>query len=229
MNRLLTLCLLLVDATLVASFHVKPLQKSHPDLALFGKKMEDEAAVLQQAYTVGTFVEFEEKKRVHIGTISDMEHKSNGGARYKVVDKEGKYYSIPNKAVHFAMIAPNSPGQAAKLFDAFCDAQEASEKELEAKLEISPEFLEMVWEESNMGDEDLTPDSLVELVHSHAASAIEKYMAWRLLQTESGHVFFKDIKDHGRIVSFKAKAKTAVDAAKQAFCNSHPENALCLV
>jgi hypothetical protein len=229
MNRFLTLCLLL-EATLVASFHVKPLQKSHqPALALFAKKTEDEAAVLQQAYEVGTFVEFEEKNRVHIGTISEKEHKSNGGARYKVVDKEGKYYSIPNKAVHFAMIAPNSPGQATKLFYAFCDALDASEKELEAKLEISAEFLELAWEEFNMGDEDLTPDSLVELVHSHAASAIEKYMAWRLLQTESGHVFFKEIKDHGRIVSFKAKAKTAVDAAKQVFCNSHPESDLCLV
>jgi hypothetical protein len=96
-------------------------------------------------------------------------------------------------------------------------------------LDISPGLLEMAWEESNMEDEDLTPSSLVELVHAHAGSAIEKYMAWRLLQTESGHVFFKEIKDHGRIVSFKAKAKTAVDAAKQAFCNSHPQSDLCLV
>jgi hypothetical protein len=228
MNRLLTLCLLLLEVTLVASFSVKPLQKSRPALAFFSKKSQDEAAV-QQAYTVGTFVEFEEKNRLHIGTISEMEHKSNGGARYKVVCKEGKHYSIPDKAVHFAMVAPNSPGQATKLFDAFCDALAATEKELEAKLDISPGLLEMAWEESNMEDEDLTPSSLVELVHAHAGSAIEKYMAWRLLQTESGHVFFKEIKDHGRIVSFKAKAKTAVDAAKQAFCNSHPQSDLCLV
>lgn len=127
------------------------------------------------------------------------------------------------------MPAPNSPGQAAKLFAEFCAAQEASENELETKLEISPALLEMAWEEANVAQNDLTPSSLVELIHAHAASAIEKYMAWRLLQTEQAHVFFKDIKDHGKTVSFKAKARKAVDAAKEAFCSSHEDSDLCLV
>jgi hypothetical protein len=127
------------------------------------------------------------------------------------------------------MNAPNSPGQATKLFDDFCAAHEASDKELESELQISSDLLEMVWEESSLVDNDLSPASLVELVHAHAASAIENYMAWRLLQTEEAHVFFKDIKDHGRIVSFKSKARKAVDAAKQGFCNSHQDSDLCLV
>lgn len=127
------------------------------------------------------------------------------------------------------MTPPNSPGQATKLFDEFCAAREFSEKDLENKLEMSPELLEMAWEESNLENTNLTPDSLVQLIHAHAASAIEKYMVWRLLQTEQAHVFFKDIKDHGRIVSFKAKAHKAVDAAKQAFCNSHQDSDICLV
>ena len=42
-------------------------------------------------------------------------------------------------------------------------------------------------------------------------------------------MFFKDIKDHGRISSFKAKARKAVDAAKQTFCNTHEKSDLCLV
>ncbi|CAJ1968217.1 unnamed protein product [Cylindrotheca closterium] len=228
MNRLLLLCLLL-ESSLVESFQpvTKPL---HQAFALSSKKDGDaDPVVQQQGYAVGTFVEFEEKNRVHIGTIAEKENKASGGARYKVVDKDGHKFSIADKAVAFAMHAPNSPGQAAKLFDEFCAAQQASEKDLETKLEISPELLEMAWEESNLEETDMTPSSLVELVHAHAASAIEKYMAWRLLQSDAAHVFFKDIKDHGRVVSFKAKASKAVDAAKQAFCNTHEDSDICLV
>ena len=67
----------------------------------------------------------------------------------------------------------------------------------------------------------LTPSALIELVHSHAASSMEKYMAWKILRTEWSHVFFREVKDHGRVVSFKAKARKAVEAAKQAFCQDH--------
>ena len=123
-----------------------------------------------------------------------------------------------------------SPGAASKLFEDFVSAHDASEESLQSKLDISPELLEMAWEESNESEDHiLTPSNLVEVVHSHAASAIEKYMAWKLLRTDLAHIFFKEIKDHGRVVSFKAKARKAVDAAKQAFCNSHDDNEICLV
>mmetsp|Transcript_42558 Transcript_42558/g.102943 ORF Transcript_42558/g.102943 Transcript_42558/m.102943 type:complete len:262 (+) Transcript_42558:3-788(+) len=231
MNRLLFICALFLSAEVTAFQSLSSSAHHHrPPIVLNSKKSDgDGEALAQHAYAVGTFIEFEEKKRVHIGTIEDKEHKANGGARYKVVDKDGKHFSIADKAVHFAMAAPNSPGQATKLFDEFCAAHDFSEKDLETKLEISPDLLEMAWEEANVEDTNLTPDSLVELVHAHAASAIEKYMAWRLLQTEQSHVFFKSIKDHGKTVSFKAKARKAVDAAKQAFCNSHQDSDLCLV
>lgn len=199
---------------------------------LLAKKADGDDAVQQNAFAVGTIVEFEEKNRVHVGKIVEQEHKSSGGARYGVVDHEGNRYGIPDKAVHFAVPAPNSPGAASKLFDEFCKAQEASEAELQAKLEISTELLEMAWEEAAEDDEqktELTPSDLISLVHSRAASAIEKYMAWRLLKTEMAHVFFKELKDHGRVVAFKAKARKAVDAAKQHFCNSHEDSDLCLV
>ena len=228
MNRLLLLCLFL-ESALVTSFQpVKPLHQASL-VALSSKNDGDADPVMQQGYSVGTFVEFEEKNRVHIGTIAEKENKASGGARYKVVDKDGHKFSIADKDVHFAMNAPNSPGQATKLFDDFCAAQQASEKDLETKLDISPELLEMAWEESNLEEADMTPSSLVELVHAHGASAIEKYMAWRFLQTDAAHVFFKDIKDHGRVVSFKAKASKAVEAAKQAFCTTHEDSDICLV
>jgi hypothetical protein len=66
---------------------------------------------------------------------------------------------------------------------------------------------------------------------AHSASTIEKYMAWKILRTDAvAHVFFREVKDHGRVVSFKAKARKAVDSARQAFClDHHDDSDLCLV
>ena len=51
-----------------------------------------------------------------------------------------------------------------------------------------------------------------------------KYMAWKLLRGDMSHVFFKDMKQNGRILSFKAKARKAVDNAKTAFCANHEDD-----
>jgi hypothetical protein len=53
------------------------------------KGTDSDEVVQQQAFCVGSFVEFEEKKRSHVGKIDAVEHKSSGGARY-TVDSEGK-------------------------------------------------------------------------------------------------------------------------------------------
>ena len=42
-----------------------------------------DAVVQQKAVESGSFVEFVEKKRTHIGKIDAVEHKSSGGARYQ--------------------------------------------------------------------------------------------------------------------------------------------------
>lgn len=90
MNRLLLLCaLVLSEVTAFQPFLVSSLTR--PDIFLLhSKKSDGDEPSMHHAYAAGTFVEFEEKNRVHIGTIEDTEHKSNGGARYKVVDKDGK-------------------------------------------------------------------------------------------------------------------------------------------
>ena len=202
---------------------------------LLAKKSSSDGDVPQNqaAFPVGTLIEFEEKKRVHVGKILATEHKSNGGARYEVEDANGVKYKIADKMVSFSMPAPNSPGAAQKLFQDFCEASEADEKGLQSSLDISTELLEMAWEESAEGDEIedhlLTAPKLIELVQGHTASAIEKYLAWKLLKTETAHVFFKEIKDHGRVVAFKAKARKAVESAKQTFCNTHQDSDLCFV
>ena len=221
---------------LFASGHAfVPATKKNCLVRLDAKKISNDLAPTP-ALPVGTFVEFEEKQhRVHIGKIMDVGRKINGGARYTVEDSQGHRFNIAEKAVHFFINPPNSLGPANQLYHEFVEAQKASEEQLQSQLAISPDILELAWEEileyeQIMGEHKVvTPDDLIELVHSHTASAIEKYQAWRLLQSDLAHVFFKDIKDHGRITSFKVKARKAVETAKKAFCNSHSESELCFV
>jgi hypothetical protein len=88
------------------------------------------------------------------------------------------------------MSCPNSPGQAEKLYNEFCKAQDSPIKSIQDAIDVSPELLQMAWEEAAGESEDeslshnLTPASFIELVHAHAASAMEKYLAWKYLQSE---------------------------------------------
>lgn len=179
---------------------------------------DEKAPVVQKfALSVGTLVEFGEKSRTHVGKILSVDHKSNGNNRYNVEDHDGKVYHIADKAVSFSMSTSNSAGDAEKLFLAFTSAQAMPEKSLREQLEVSPDLMEMAWEEATEGTE-LTPSQFIDIIHSHAATKIESYMAWRLLKQDMAHVFFKELKQHGRVVAFKAKASKAVDAAKNTFC-----------
>lgn len=175
----------------------------------------------------GTIVEFSEKNREHVGTIIEIQSKkSNGIARYEVVEfPSGKHFSIADKEVTFTIPAPTNVKQADKLLVQLEHAHAISEDELSKELDLTPELLEMAWEETAATDggheEILTPNELVELVHSHKANHIEKYEAWRLLRSEIGHIFFKEIKENGRVVAFKAKPKNSVEASKDTFRNNH--------
>ena len=105
--------------------------------------------------TVGTFVEFQEKKRVHVGKIESAERKSSGGeVRYRVIDSEGHKFGVPDKAILYSMPCPNSPGQATKLYDEFCTAQEAPLLTLQEDLGVTSDLLEMVWEEAAAEDSE---------------------------------------------------------------------------
>jgi len=187
----------------------------------------------QPAFATGSFVEFSEKKRTHVGKIETVEHKSSGGARYQVIDSEGKKFNVPDKDIRYSMACPNSPGQATKLYDEFCAAQEFVLPNIQEAIDVYPDLLEMTWEEAAAEENEshsLTPESFIELIHAHEASAMEKYLAWKFLQSEQSHVFFKEIKLNGRVVSFKAKTPKHVSAAKEIFCRTHQdENEICFV
>lgn len=218
------------------AFVVTP-QSDAPTSFLLSKK-GDADDVQQHAFAVGSFIEFVEKNRVHVGKIESVQHTSNGSARYKVIDSEEKLFDIADKSVKYSMACPNSPGQATKLYAEFCKAQEVPVKSIQEKLDVSPELLEMAWEEAAAeGEEEgssshlLTSASFIELVHAHAASAMEKYLAWKLLQSEMSHVFFKEIKENGRVVAFKAKTRKHVQNAKDVFCRNQDNESeeICFV
>jgi len=199
------------------------------------KNDESEASspvIKAHACPVGTFVEFTEKSRAHVGKILSVEHKANGGARYSVEDVTGKHYQIADKAVSFSLPCPNTPGKAQKLFQDFVEVQTISEISLRQKLEVTPDLIEIAWEECEEQSKDLTPSQFIELVHAHSASSIESYMAWKILKADLAHVFFKELKQNGRVVAFKAKARKAVEAAKVTFCSDvkhENEHEFCFV
>ena len=64
---------------------------------------KDDEVVQQQAIACGSFVEFCEKKRIHIGKIETVEHKASGGARYTVIDSSDHKYNVADKDVRYAM------------------------------------------------------------------------------------------------------------------------------
>ncbi|EJK63287.1 hypothetical protein THAOC_16069 [Thalassiosira oceanica] len=194
---------------------------------------KDAEVAVTSAFASGSFVEFREKSRTHVGKIESVQHKTSGGARYTIIDSSNHKYNVPDKDVTYAMPCPNSVGKAAKLYEDLCRAQESPLETIQDELDVSPDLVQMAWEEA-VEDEthNLTPAEFVELVHAHTPSAMEKYLAWKLLQSEMSHVFFKEIKDKGRVVSFKAKTKKSVDAAKDVFCRQHvddTESQICFV
>jgi len=225
MIRFTTLALVICSVQINA--FMAPLEKPSFLTQTYGSKISLDDVPQQKSLASGTIVEFIEKKRVHAGKIIAVQHKSNGAARYDVEDHDGHKFNIADKAVNYSMaISANEERNIMKIFDDFAAALEETETKLRSDLDISPELLEMAWEEKNEDEShELTPDHLINLIHSHAASKLETYKAWRLLRTNMAHVFFKEIKDHGRVVAFKAKAQKTVEAAKETFCKN-PDNAM---
>jgi len=200
-------------------------------LELKAADKDSDAVVEQKAFSPGSIIEFQEKNRIHVGKILQVERKSNGAVRYEVEEfPTGKHHNIADKEVSFSIPPPTNDKKAEKLLEQLEHAHELDEEDLRKELDISPELLEIAWEETVESEEmeELTPKQLVEIVHSHDANPIEKYEAWRLLRSDIGHVFFKDLKENGRVVAFKAKPKKSVEASKEAFCaNNEEEEEFC--
>ena len=81
MLRLLVTALSLSSAA--AFVAITPEIARSQSTCIYAKKDAGDEVVNQQTFAAGSFVEFVEKKRTHIGKIDSVEHKSSGGARYQ--------------------------------------------------------------------------------------------------------------------------------------------------
>ena len=126
LNSFISFISFLLVVSSVRAF-LPPQTTTNPPKILQSKKDSNDGLVKHASFGVGTFIEFAEKKhtdRIHVGTVTNVQHKSNGGALYDVTDADNKQYkNVAEKAIHFVMNPPNSPGPAQQLFREFCAAQ----------------------------------------------------------------------------------------------------------
>ena len=80
---MLRLIISALSLTAAKSFVVNNSPHHAPTTISLQSKKDGDDVVQQQAFASGSFVEFVEKKRSHIGKIESVEHKSSGGARYQ--------------------------------------------------------------------------------------------------------------------------------------------------
>lgn len=83
MLRLIISILSLASASDAFTITTSPATIRSYTTCIHSKDSGDDVVQNQQAFAAGSFVEFVEKKRTHIGKIDSVEHKSSGGARYQ--------------------------------------------------------------------------------------------------------------------------------------------------
>ena len=109
----------------------------------------------------------------------------------RVIDSDGKKFDIPDKDILYSIPCPNTPGQASKLYDEFCEAHDTvSLRSIQQAIDVAPDLLLIAWEEATDESESeegsssnlLTPASFIERVHAHTATALGKYMTWNFAE-----------------------------------------------
>lgn len=191
-------------------------------------KSED-GADAPQRIAEGTVCEWvAEKHRVHVGVVKSSESKSKGGARYEIADASGVVHTVPEKQLSFVgkVVQPKDVAKTLTSFDMALSEDTAA---LRTALKIDADLLALAWETAAEEDAgELSEDDVAEQVLGHKTSnLIEKYRLWRLLTSDLGRFFFKELKHNGRVDTWKAKAVKSVEAAKKSFCDNHNEPEFC--
>jgi len=177
---------------------------------------------------LGAIVEFDDGKhdRSVLGIVSSAEAKAKGGARYTVVDSNSVLHSVPGKSIHcsFSPDAKIKKGDPAVQLEAFEKVHELAPTDLG----VEAEDLELAWEFFSEEEEktEWSARAILQAIdETLCRSSIEKYKAFRLLNSDLGHIFFKTLSG-GR---YKLKSPKAVQASKENWCRAHDELDYCLV
>ena len=60
----------------------------------------------------------------------------------RVINSDGKKFDIPDKDILYSIPCPNTPGQASKLYDEFCEAHDTvSLRSIQQAIDVAPDLL----------------------------------------------------------------------------------------
>mmetsp|Transcript_24577 Transcript_24577/g.77010 ORF Transcript_24577/g.77010 Transcript_24577/m.77010 type:complete len:230 (-) Transcript_24577:144-833(-) len=213
------------------SLHRSAVEYSLRRSAVFLKEASDEAE-LPSLHGVGSICEFDEGKQGHarglLGVIIKAESKAKGGARYEVLDADGRTHPIKAAQVRATFAASKKLKDPLDAPLVLADYVRVAEK-APTELGVEPEMLEVAWELASEADAPLSAKQILGVIdEALCASPVQLFAAYRLLTSEVGRVFFKAIGD-----KYKAKAAKAVAASKSALCSAADADAygdeFCLV
>mmetsp|Transcript_2635 Transcript_2635/g.8776 ORF Transcript_2635/g.8776 Transcript_2635/m.8776 type:complete len:238 (-) Transcript_2635:132-845(-) len=213
------------------SLHRSAVEYSLRRSAVFLKEASDEAEP-PSLHGVGSICEFDEGKQGHarglLGVIIKAESKAKGGARYEVLDVDGRTHPIKAAQVRATFAASKKLKDPLDAPLVLADYVSVAEK-APTELGVEPEMLEVAWELASEADAPLSAKQILGVIdEALCASPVQLFAAYRLLTSEVGRVFFKAIGD-----KYKAKAAKAVAASKSALCSAADADAygdeFCLV
>jgi len=173
--------------------------------------------------SLGTVFEFDDGKHVRpiLGVVTEAINKGGKkGASYVVKDVLGGSHTLTPKTIHVAYPPSRTLKSSATIEEQLDEyVQIASLKPSELGVEV--EMLELAWEmlseETTLSATQIMAELDPELCESSAGS----YKAYRLLTSDLGQIFFKQL--HATDYShreYKPKAPASVSASKQSWCQA---------
>jgi len=182
-----------------------------------------------KTFSTGSICEFEDgKQRPHLGVVLSVEvGAKKGGAVYEVADAKDKKHKVYAKSLH--AIYPSDPmtksgTPPAEVLDDYLNVAGCTPTQLGVELEM----LELGWEvcaEDEASDELSQAAIMGEIDPSYLENPIQQYKAYRLLTSDLGKIFFKQLHAGGAhhdasAISFRAKSAAAVADSKEAWCKA---------
>ena len=171
---------------------------------------------------IGSICEFHDPKhgagavKPVLGIVQSLEFKSKGGARIILADAAGGTHTVAEKALH--IILPPAKGKDKEPAEILQDYLKVMEVEDATNLGVDPELLELAWTECAESEKaSFSPKSIISMIDaSMCKTPVDLYKAFRLVSSDLGKVFFKELGGN----KFKAKAMKSVKASKDNWCRA---------
>ena len=150
-----------------------------------------------KCFTTGSICEFEDgKARPHLGVVVSVEvGAKKGGAVYEVADAKDKKHKVYAKNMHavYPSDPMTKPGTGpAEVLDDYLNVAGCTPTQLGIELEL----IELGWEvcAEDEASEELSQAAIMgEIDPSYLESPVQQYKAYRLLTSDLGKIFFKQL------------------------------------